>query len=355
MFKCLFFYFLVLINAEQNNIISNGKEVESLKIILNTNLPPPTKLEEDKIKSFGNHITLLGYLNAYFYHCPIKVSPNVIWQLILNAFSQYVNDYSNLLRDKFVNFQGKKDLILLSYGTFKDIQKNESRLIEEFCKKISEYIGDELIDILTPNFSTSTNQTIIAGKVSIMSTFKTYFHYRRVMHTCGIPYIILEGKLSDWEEILKKLNYLSKYDFEIDQMKKNIEEIINTKKGNINLDFWKKIIMETKETFLEEVDIYLYTDIEKKVIRGWICDFYPKMGLIETNSTNLSSLVDEILEVPIQIKQNETNEVRNYKIYTGITDLRQDPNSYVVEPIVNYTLFCESDDDDFDDWITTDL
>ena len=51
-------------------------------------------------------------------------------------------------------------------------------LIEEFCNKISENIGNELTDILTPNFTTSTKESIIAGKVSIMSTFKKYNQFR---------------------------------------------------------------------------------------------------------------------------------------------------------------------------------
>ena len=157
-----------------------------MKIVLNTNLPSPKKWNEDKIWSFGYNKVLLGYLNAYFDHCPIKVSPNVIWQLILNAFSKYVNDHSEYLRDKFVNFSGKKELMFLRIGTFKDLYKYEEGIIEEYCQKISEYIGSELNDILTPNFSTSTKDTIIAGKVSIMSIFKKYFHYSGGFCICGI-------------------------------------------------------------------------------------------------------------------------------------------------------------------------
>ena len=136
---------------------------------------------------------LLGYLNAYFDHCPIKVSPNIIWQLILNLFSKYVNDYSEKLRNIFVNFEGKKDIECIRIGKFKDVYKYEDDLIDEFCKRISENIGTELTDILTPNFTTSTKESIIAGKVSIMSTFKKYFNYRIGMVSCGIPYILLEG------------------------------------------------------------------------------------------------------------------------------------------------------------------
>ena len=100
------------------------KKNETLKIILNTNLPSPKKWDTDKIRSFGNNKAILGYLNAYFDHCPIKVSPNIIWQLILNSFSSYVNKNSESLREKFVNFFGKKDLMFIRVGTFKDLYKN---------------------------------------------------------------------------------------------------------------------------------------------------------------------------------------------------------------------------------------
>ena len=188
------FYFLFAICREDNNtkLNENEYEIETIKIVLSNDLPPPTKWDEEKIKSFGNHKALLGYLNAYFDHCPIKVSPNVIWQLILNYFSDYVNTNSEFLRAKFVDFKEKKNLIITRYGTIDDIYKYEDDIIEELNDKISEYIGDELINILTPNFSTSTKQTIIAGKVSIMSTFKNYFNYG-VNVLCGIPYILLEG------------------------------------------------------------------------------------------------------------------------------------------------------------------
>ena len=177
----------------------------------------------------------------------------MVWQLILNLFSRYVNDNSELLRNKFVNFDGKKQITCERIGSFKDVYKYRDDLIEEFCNKISENIRNELTDILTPNFKTSTKESIIAGKVSIMSTFKKYFRYHINMVICGIPYIILEGNLEDWEKTLKKLKSISKSGFWTKQMEEDIIEIINTKKGKINLDFWRKIIMETKEIIVEIV------------------------------------------------------------------------------------------------------
>ena len=318
------------------------KEIETMKIVLSENLPKPTLIGEDKIKSFGYHKTLLGYLHAYFNHSPIRISPNIIWQLILNNFSKYVNDNAEILRNKFVNFENKKNLICVRIGHFKleDTYKYEDVIIEEFCNKISENIGKELIDNLTPNFSTSTKQTIVSGKVSIMSTFERYFNYEFRKCICGIPYIILEGNLSDWEKILEKLKYLSKYGFKgnfIENMEKDIIEIINTKKGKINLDFWRKIIMETKE-ITEKRNPCLrgrIMKVEKSVINGWILHFYEKEA-VEINQIN--GLPKEEVEAPILVVDLQTGEKKNGIIHAGIRDLKQDPNNFEVEPIINYCL-----------------
>ena len=117
-------------------------------------MPKPTKFDEDKILSFGYHKVILGYLNSYFGHCPIKVNPNVIWQLILNLFSEYVNDNSEELRKIFVSFEGQERIGCIRIGSFKDVYKYEDDLVEEFSNKISENIGKELTDILAPNFTT---------------------------------------------------------------------------------------------------------------------------------------------------------------------------------------------------------
>ena len=81
-------------------------------------------IDNNEILSFGNHKLILGYLNAYFNHCPIKLNPNIIWQLILNNFSKYVNDNSEKLRKKFVNFEGKQVLKVI-YDDISDIRKEK--------------------------------------------------------------------------------------------------------------------------------------------------------------------------------------------------------------------------------------
>jgi len=87
------------------------------------------------------------------------------------------------------------------------------------------------------------------------------------MCKCGIPYIILEGNLNDWEKILEKLKFLKKYNLSRESMEEDLSEIINTKKGNINLDFWRKIIMETRET-TEKMVHCMIKEVKEDFIKG---------------------------------------------------------------------------------------
>ena len=237
-----------------------------------------------------------------------------------------------------MNFLGKKNLSV-KIVSYNDVNKYQKDIIKDFCEQISENIGKELIDILTPNFSTSNENSIIAGKVSIMSAFKNFFDYDVYDISCGIPYILLEGSLNDWENILNKLKFLSKYDFYIKNMEKDIIEIINTKKGKIDLEFWSKIIMETK--IKEEISnpcIFPphFHEVENIYITGWILDFYNKEKI---EKDDISNVIMEIVEVPIKI--TEINAFNNDKIKqgiisSGIREIKQDPDNYEVEPIVNY-------------------
>ena len=335
-----------IISIKKEDKEKGDKNIETLKIILNKNLPNPTKI--NNISSFGTHKTILGYLNAYFNHCPIKVSPNVIWQLILNNFSKYVNDNSERLREKFVDFEGKKNLTCIRIGKLEDADKYTDDIIKEYCNQISQNIGKELIDVLTPNYSTSTKESIISGQVSIMSTFKNYFIYDLLMISCGIPYIILEGNLNDWEKILVKLKFLSKYGFYISKMEKDIIEIINTKKGNININFWRKIIMETKENISESNGCSIsLKKVEKSFITGWILDFYNEDKI---KKEDIKDLIEEIVEVPINIIEVETQKTKTGIIYAGIRDLKQDPNNFEVEPVVDYSFSLNGKYDEKKEW-----
>ena len=52
----------------------------------------------------------------------------------------------------------------------------------------------------------------------------------------------------------------------------------------------------------------------------------------------LKDIIGEIVNAPLTIKDIMTGEMKGGIIQAGIIDLKQDPNNFIVEPIVNYSL-----------------
>ena len=77
------------------------------------------------------------------------------------------------------------------------IEEVDRKVLENFSEQINDqmtkFLGKELIDVLTPNFTTTTYDSAIVSKISIMGAFKKYFNYEMNLCGCGLPYIILEG------------------------------------------------------------------------------------------------------------------------------------------------------------------
>ena len=148
---------------------------------------------------------------------------------------------------------------------------------------------------------------------------------------CNYPYIILEGKLEDWESILKKTKDLSKYDLErwTSMLEIPLKEIIETKKGNINKQFWKSILYPDKIDEKIEIGEYEYKTIQVDGINGWLLTFFPyyKDGYFRyTNSIkteDLWRLPEKILKTPLLMKSDDEGETPMI-IYSGFLGMKVD-------------------------------
>ena len=156
--------------------------------------------EKDKLAYINSKTPVLnGFYLAHSNHYPIRIKPDHIWLLIVQAFSNHVNANSEALRNQFVNFEGKKTL-KVNYP-LSSISQVDKKVLENFSEQINvqmkEYLGNEVLETLTPNFTTTDYDSTIVCKISIMGAFKKYFKYEMHLCGCGIPYIILEGIAED--------------------------------------------------------------------------------------------------------------------------------------------------------------
>ena len=278
---------------------------------------------------------LQGFYSAYENHLPIRLTPDIIWLLIVQGFAQHINYNSEALRERFVNFENKKKLevIISKYHSYKQMKSEDYEdLFENLTEQIKAHIGAELVDTINFNFSTSNKITKVVGYTSVMSAMKLYFEYEGFCHSCNFPYIILEGKLEDWESILKKTKELSKYDLKrwTDALESILLKIIETKKGKIDKEFWKSILCPDKIDERIEIGMsYKYKTIQVDGIKGWLLIFFPYFNDGEfryqesLKTKDIWKLPDRLLKTPLIMKSDDEGETQ-MAIYSGFLGMNVD-------------------------------
>ena len=301
----------------------------------------------ENIKTFKDHPVLFGYYKAWVDHCPISISPNIIWQLILNAITKYIDKNPNELRRYFVNFEGSKRIITVdrSYINIKDATKEVwEGVIDEFSSKIKENLKNYIYDNIILNFSTNTKELLLVQKISSMAMFSKYFEYRTLFHEiCGFPYIELEGSLEDWELILDKIKTFKKIGLEkwIKNIEEILEKIIDSKKGKIDISFWKNLIMYRDDCckMCGEPDPLIS-------FSGWITNFFPfdNKGNYYFNSeikiynVKKSDQMSEIVVTPLKLRLVDIYRDIDLNIYSGVLGISQDPKTLCIKPEIGFLI-----------------
>jgi len=158
---------------------------------------------------YGNGL-VNGIIRAFQQDLHLVLRPDDIWLSILTQFSMFVNGNSEDLRTQFVAHQGKKELSIdIRPQPISDIDMG--RFAQAMTHLIQENVVDpQLRELIMPNFSTTTDDDKSVASIVMMGTLQSYFDYV-LRGGCGFPSVTLQGEKSDWEEILLKVQQLSKY------------------------------------------------------------------------------------------------------------------------------------------------
>ena len=294
-------------------------EKDSIKNIITKDTLGHSLNENQDLAFINSNVPLLkGFYTAHTNHYPLRIKPDDIWLLIVQAFSNHVNANSEELRNLFVNFDGKKTL-QVEYP-LSSIEQVDRKILEDFSEQINKqmekFLGEKLLNILTPNFTTTTYDSTIVGKISIMGAFKKYFNYEMMSIGCGIPYIILEGTTEDYKKILEKSKELKKYKFSwyIERIIPHIQKMVEAKEGKIDIDYFKNFIQkkEVTEQRYGPSGMHAY-EVKVDYISGWILDFFAyyketdHRGNIqifdqkEIKVENFKKLANQMLIVPFKV------------------------------------------------------
>ena len=314
---------LVQENSQQNILNSFRGEIEKT-----SQLP-------DTFVSYGEHSFLKGILKAYQEDRPIVISPDIIWLLISQGFSRHITNNAEEFRKDFVNFDGKKELVVeVKDITLGNPNNNWEQIFPQFSKQIADNTSNELVDILTADFSTTTPTTKIASQITIMEFFKVYFNYKVVMAGCGIPKITIEGTTEDWEKVLQKTQYISKYKLEwwTSELEPILKQIINATKGDFKKKFWMNMVKtHTKKSYGSNTSL-----------DGWIIKFFPYteagQKLKFKPVISIDNLAPELVKVPFIFDDKTINKSFEMEFWSGFIGWTQNRTDFTLRPQIAWAV-----------------
>uniref|UniRef100_A0A7S1A7G3 DUF4419 domain-containing protein n=1 Tax=Noctiluca scintillans TaxID=2966 RepID=A0A7S1A7G3_NOCSC len=186
-------------------------------------------------------------VEAYNAHHELVLRPDDVWQAVLTQFSFYVQANAEQLRDRFVNFEGKKGLAIVAGGTLftADFGNMAKRMVDE---QIIENLRDPSVaEWLLPAFTTTAETDRIVASVSIMATLQAYFDYKFSL-LCGLPRVTLLGTPEDWRRLRAKVDRLPEFDVEAGRLASwhsllapVLDEFVRSAEGEAQVSFWDRV------------------------------------------------------------------------------------------------------------------
>jgi RNA binding exosome subunit len=311
----------IILDSSLVQDLTNYKEVTSRYIC-----------DSAKISASNSSVNHLfnAFINAYNTHSALKLSPDHILIAIGQTVSTFINNNPETFRDRFVTHDGSHDIKIIQ-----DKLQNQSdinRLFESFQKELKSETKTNLVDLLTPNFTTTTTISKIVGTLTVMSTFKEFFKYYKAT-MCGISAVTLSGTDDDWEQLLDKYVQIKTLIPELSAWYIHFDKIIQL---FMDMRYYGNsddlISNNIKKIWKKCVSIIPKSSGQPMSLAGWIRLFYP------FNSKNkLISIPDDwnaLEPSDMKIPDNVINEINNVnKVYIRWQDIQ--PSIIEVDIIID--------------------
>ena len=99
-------------NVNQTEKITKSKSAKVSQSKFNEEVETILHMSLDDKKELGYIYAniLFGFYRCHINHLPLIITPDDIWVLIIQSFSNHVNENSKELKDLLVNYDGKRQL-----------------------------------------------------------------------------------------------------------------------------------------------------------------------------------------------------------------------------------------------------
>lgn len=210
--------------------------------ILGTPVEACSDYAADCIEDADFHPLLGGAHLAFSQHRPLALSPDMIWQAIVQGLAQHVNNEPERLRSRLVDHAGKLEIRVDRADLHAGSPENAWNLvIHDLVQGIRKHLGPRCEDLVS-DFSTTGEVERTACEVALLDTFQPYFEYL-VVCICGIPEITLEGSADDWRRLHKKIEHLEPFDLDwwLPSVRQLTDQFVRASQGDVDLAHWRDI------------------------------------------------------------------------------------------------------------------
>lgn len=276
-----------------------------------------------------------AFNEAYNSHLDLELSPD---DFNLNAnlnLSDFVNKNPEAMRHVFVHHQGQKSLTVVEQVSD---DNDWSQFFGRMQEQLVEQVKGDLVSQLRNDFSTTGLVESSVCASAIMSTFKAYFSYGRMIPCCGIRRVHLAGYREDWVRLQAKFQQISEFFGDAGQnrlqgyytgLRQVVDKLIDTFDGRPDVSWWNHV-MDSYSGSLGSGSTRHYT--------GWIRKLY-----IQTCDRNMAESCDFELkssEVDVSVKNYVSSSQYKVKVKSGWSGINVDDNNRV-RPVMAIGVYKE--------------
>jgi hypothetical protein len=273
------------------------------------------------------------------FHRGLIIDPNDWWIMVVQQVTRYISENGESLRDVFVNFEGKKELVAL--GASDSIESWE-KFMSDMASDISKNIKIKLNDYLKPDFSTSTHTQQACIDALTMKGMDKFFGYK-FMTMCGLRYIEMRGVEDDYVRLISKtrdlMNLPGGIGDNLTPYLQNVtdifEKFLETFRGNVDKNFW-----DTNHS-------YKNRGSGSTIITGWVRNMvcYSEEGEFLGNKK-----IDECSNLPcsystVEFKWSENGFEREHmRLMTGLISVEVVDGGEAYKPVSGWIVYDDSKD-----------
>lgn len=222
---------------------------------------------------------------AFADHRPLVLSPDIVWLLLAQGFAHHVNAHAEELRPKIVRHAGRLELSVRRDDFIKGSPENPwTEVFDALTQQIRRHVGDDTHDLLLPRFSTTGPVERAAAQVVLLDSVQQFFEFRTGTK-CGIPRVVLEGTVGDWEDVARRARQLARFGLEwwIEPLTPILGEFVAAAQGRVHVPFWECLYNWNNGS-------------GGPFISGWITAFFPYLLGCRTGEPNpwLAPLCEEL-------------------------------------------------------------